>query len=751
MLGLTLTGGAFALRSSDAANPQYPAPGESSYQQPLPNFTQPKQTQLNQAQLNQAQFTPPPSQLGLPSSPSANVLRPANKAATPTRIPPPATGAAAPLRDPFVRPAQNLVPVEPQRLPDNMAARPMQQQAQGQARLTSDETPANPAPAYNGNLLTPPAGNNSGLLMPGATPSPSVTAPSAASAPAASPYSLNNTPSASPAPAAESSTPREPRPLSAFDDRAAPLAKPEGYAAPAQMNPVNSIPLGGAPAQPAASPYSTPAPLSNEPPRIAASMNTGNAGVKPLAMSGSAKPGDKRLDGAQAPQLTIEKVFPAEVIVGKPAAVLIRVRNAGTVTAQDVTLTDPIPEGMQFHKAQPATQPNARGELQWSLGALSPGQESTVSVELIPQAEGELGSVASVAFRSEASGRTISVRPQLALQVSSPRSILAGQELVLSIKITNPGSGTATNVVLEEHVPAAMKHAGGSELELDIGTLKPGESRELDLALKAEHAGRVLNSLTARGDDGIRAEAKCEFDVVAPALQVALEGPSKRYLERPATYTVSVSNPGTAPAKEVELVANLPRGVKFVKADHEGTYDAASHSVYWSLEELPAQEKGAVTITTLPIEQGEHKLKVAGKTKAGLTDSKEQAITVEGVAAILFEVADLADPIELRGETAYDVRVINQGSKAATNVQLTAFMPSELKFLAAEGATRYRVDGQRIIFDALGTLPAKSETVYRIRAQGTTAGDVRLKVQLVTDDIKTPITKEESTRVYADE
>ncbi len=442
---------AFALRSSDAANPQYPAPGQSA----LPNFTQPSQAQTNQSQINQAQFTPPPSQPGLPSSPSANVLRPANKAATPTRIPPPATGAAAPLRDPFVRPAQNLVPVEPQRLPDNMAARPMHNQAQGQARLTSDETPANPAPAYNGNLLSPSAGNNSGLLMPGSTPSPSVAAPNnPVPAPTASPYSLNNTPSASPTPVAESSnTPREPRPLSAFDDRAAPIAKPEGYAAPAQMNPVNSIPLGGAPAQSAASPYSTPAPLSNEPPRIAASMNTGNAGVKPLAMSGSAKPGDKRLDGAQAPQLTIEKVFPAEVIVGKPAAVLIRVRNAGTVTAQDVTLTDPIPEGMQFHKAQPATQPNARGELQWSLGALSPGQESTVSVELIPQAEGELGSVASVAFRSEASGRTISVRPQLALQVSSPRSILAGQELVLSIKITNPGSGTATNVVLEEHVP----------------------------------------------------------------------------------------------------------------------------------------------------------------------------------------------------------------------------------------------------------------------------------------------------------
>ncbi len=593
-----------------------------------------------------------------------------------------------------------------------MVARPLRAAAQGQARLTSDETPATTS-QYSGNLLTP-----------GDTPNKSAPPASNNPAPAlvGSPYSLHNTPApvahnavSNPVPNAEAANSTlEPRTLSPFDGPAAPLspaavigiAKAEGVAAP---------------------------------------------GVRALPVSVNAKPGDKGLDGAQAPQLTIEKLFPAEVIVGKPAAIIIRVRNAGTATAQDVTLTDPIPEGMQFHKSQPATQPNARGELQWSLGALNAGQESTVTVELIPQAEGELGSVASIAFRAEASGRTVSVRPQLTLQASSARTILAGDELVLSIKITNPGSGTASNIVLEEHVPAAMKHAGGSELELDIGTLKPGESRELDLALKAEHAGKVLNNLTARGDGGLWAEAKCEFEVIAPALTIELDGPSKRYLERPATYTLNVSNPGTAPAKDIELVANLPRGVKFVKADHEGTYDAASHSVYWSLEELPAQEKGAVTITALPIEQGEHKLKVAGKTKSGLSDSKEQAITIEGVAAILFEVADLADPIELRGETAYDIRVINQGSKAATNVQITAFMPAELKFLSAEGATRYRVDGQKIVFDALGSLPAKSETVYRLRAQGVTAGDVRLKVQLVTDYFRTPITKEESTRVYADE
>jgi uncharacterized repeat protein (TIGR01451 family) len=296
-----------------------------------------------------------------------------------------------------------------------------------------------------------------------------------------------------------------------------------------------------------------------------------------------------------------------------------------------------------------------------------------------------------------------------------------------------------------------LKHPGGSELELDIGTLKPGETKDLDLILNSATAGRVLNSLSARGDGGLRADAKCEFDILAPGFQLNVDGPVRRYLERQATYTVSVSNPGTAAAKDVEVVTYLPRGMKFVKADHAGTYDATSHAVIWSLEELPAKERGAVTVTTLPIEQGEQKLKTVGKTKAGLKDEKEQSVVVEGVAAILFEVADVADPIELHGETAYDVTITNQGSKEATNVQLVALMPQELKFLRAEGDSRYRLEGNRVVFEPLRSLPAKNKTVYRIFAQGQQAGDVRIKMQLTSDDIRQPITKEESTRVYADE
>ena len=48
----------------------------------------------------------------------------------------------------------------------------------------------------------------------------------------------------------------------------------------------------------------------------------------------------------------------------------------------------------------------------------------------------------------------------------------------------------------------------------------------------------------------------------------------------------------------------------------------------------------------------------------------EQAVLVEGITAIRRSVVDVDDPIEVGGETTYEIRVLNQGSKAATNVQL---------------------------------------------------------------------------------
>jgi uncharacterized repeat protein (TIGR01451 family) len=321
----------------------------------------------------------------------------------------------------------------------------------------------------------------------------------------------------------------------------------------------------------------------------------------------------------------------------------------------------------------------------------------------------------------------------------------------LRIKLTNAGTGAATGVVLSDVLPAGLSHAAGGELEYEVGDLAPGESRELDLEVQAVKAGAAINQLTARGDGQLQVDRQTQVMVLAPALDVALDGPRRRYLDRQATYTVSVTNPGTASAHEVELVTYLPPGLDFVEANNSGTFDPRTRTVRWLLEELPANERGTVTLTTLPIEEGQQPLKIASTARQGLAVEKEETLLVEGLAGILYEVVDVADPIEVGGETEYEIRVVNQGSKAAANVQIVAILPNEMKAVAAEGPTRYELGAGQVRFQGLARLAPKAEASYRIRVQGLAPGDTRLRVQLTTDENRTPITKEESTRIYSDQ
>ncbi len=126
-----------------------------------------------------------------------------------------------------------------------------------------------------------------------------------------------------------------------------------------------------------------------------------------------------------------------------------------------------------------------------------------------------------------------------------------GEEVGLTILVSNPGSGAADNVVLQAKIPASLRHPAGADLEYEVGVLKPKESRQLELKLIAVEAGTINLPLIARAEANLTADGRFDMEVIAPRLEVALEGPKRRFLEREATYTLSVSNPGTAPARQV--------------------------------------------------------------------------------------------------------------------------------------------------------------------------------------------------------
>jgi len=463
------------------------------------------------------------------------------------------------------------------------------------------------------------------------------------------------------------------------------------------------------------------------------------------------RPGPQGLEGPQVPTVSIEKVAPPELQVGEAAKILIKLRNSGTVAAQDVVVRDQVPEGARLVSTNPRATTDELGNLIWSLGTLSAGATEDIEVEIIPTTEGEIGSVASVTLRAEASSRVRVTQPALALEVAATPQVMVGGDVQLSIRVTNTGSGVARDVVLYAQLPEQVHHPAGRELEYDIDSLAPGDSREIELTLRADAAGRIQHSLMARGAGDLVAEAPFEFEIIAPALAVAIDGPSRRYLEREATYRLSVSNPGTASARNVRLVAQLPDGMQFEEADNLGQFDSAQRTVTWLLEELPPGQSGDVALSVLPTSPGVQKITVDAVAQSDLEAHAETTVAVEGVVAIFFEVADVEDPIEADGQTTYEIRIVNQGTKTATNVEVAALVPAELQAVDAEAPVRHVIDGQRVLFDPMPKLAPKADTTYRVKVKALSPGDLRFRVQVRTAELQTPVTKEESTRVYSDE
>jgi uncharacterized repeat protein (TIGR01451 family) len=467
-------------------------------------------------------------------------------------------------------------------------------------------------------------------------------------------------------------------------------------------------------------------------------------------IQGAGVPGPQSLEGAQTPSITLKKIAPPEIQVGKPATFEIHVQNVGQVAAHQVIVKEDIPRGVRLMDTAPPA--DTRGtSLLWELGTLQPGDSRQIKVQYLPMTEGDIGSVAVAAFQAQASVRTVCTRPQLAVEQAAPERVLIGQSFTVRIRLSNPGTGVATKVVLEEDVPEGFRHPSGQALEYEVGSLRPGESRDLDLTLQAAKPGVWDNMLVVRGEGNLAVEKSVQVEIVAPQLDLAMAGPTRRYLERQATYAVSIANPGTATAQDVKIVGRLPKGMKFVAANNEGQYDPKTHAVVWALAELPPGQRGEVQLTTLPVETGEQKIVVEGKGDLDVAAQAEQAVTVEALAELAFEIADKADPIEVDGETLYEVKVTNKGSKTATNIRLTAIFPSDMKPTAGDGPARADVADRQVVFEPLARLNPREQAVFRIQAQGLKPGDQRIQVQIVSDDSPTPVTKEESTRVYADQ
>ena len=140
----------------------------------------------------------------------------------------------------------------------------------------------------------------------------------------------------------------------------------------------------------------------------------------------------------------------------------ISVTNFGPSSASAVVVTDALPTGVTFVSASGGGLNNS-GVVNWSLGILTNGQTSNVTVTVKAPASGTLTNVATVSTTTGDPNLTnnltspviTTVTPvaDVAIGKTGPANVLAASNLVYTISVTNFGPSSASAVVVTDALP----------------------------------------------------------------------------------------------------------------------------------------------------------------------------------------------------------------------------------------------------------------------------------------------------------
>jgi uncharacterized repeat protein (TIGR01451 family) len=452
--------------------------------------------------------------------------------------------------------------------------------------------------------------------------------------------------------------------------------------------------------------------------------------------------------GSSSPSLVVEKRAPESVLFGQPLSYEIVVRNQGATPVYHVRVEDELPQGVRYLGGEPMAE-MGQNRLGWLVGTIEPNGERRMRVDLQPHGEGEIRSVASVTFTTAAVMRTQIVQPRLMLAVRGPEQAIAGENVPFQILVSNPGTGPVNGLILRGKLTPGLQHPQGAVVEAEMGPLGPGETKPVTLTVKAVGGGAQMADITASAD-GLESSARAAVQVLEAALKIKRTGPAKCFVKSEVGFELEITNPGSAIATGVQVVDALPAGLDFVSASEGGTWDVSTRTVSWRLNTVPPGGRRVVAYRVKAREVGEYPHKAVVQAERGSEAKAESMFNVEGVPALQLEVVDLEDPIEVGGELTYEVRVVNQGSCPCTNIQIMAQIPEGLQYREATGPVGYRPTATGVIFDPLPKLANKADAVYRIKVKGLQPGDYRFKVQMTCEQLRQPVNKEESSRVYKD-
>lgn len=435
--------------------------------------------------------------------------------------------------------------------------------------------------------------------------------------------------------------------------------------------------------------------------------------------------------------------------VGQECELDLIVKNESEVIARNLAVDAYFPTTVRLTKAIPIPR-EERDHISWAIAALKPGETKRIKVTLIPMKPGDLAVKAFVRLTGT-SARLFAVNePMLKLNVTGSHRVMVGESAAHTIVVSNPGTGVTSNIQVEAILSKGLQHSKGARVSLNIGSLNPGESRKIHLALTAIDGGLQQIDVTTRSGVSLKRSASSQVMVVAPSLVLNVTGPKLRYKGRNAIYKVTVTNSGKVPTNNVRVMHKIPEGFQFIQADKSGKLNKQSRLVDWFIGQLPVGKSITLNVKLKATELGVFPHYVSVVSEEGAKATSHVQTKVDGTASLVLEIVDLDDPVEVGSETAYEVRVKNDGSKAANQVQITCELPKDVQLIGAKGPTQSFAEKNQVIFQKIPSLAPGKTALFRIHVKGNAEGNRRFRVRLQSKNIGEPLLFEEMTKFYGE-